>query len=182
MNDPRVLSRRAVHDGRIVKLSVDRVLLPNGAECEMEMIRHPGAAAVVPIDAEGRALLVRQYRYATGGWIVEVPAGKLDGGEPPERCARREVEEETGFRAGRLLELGWIWTTPGFTDERIWLYAALDLVATRQRLQQDEVLEIEPVPLRRAVEMARGGELQDAKSVCALLRVPPELIEAVGGE
>jgi len=167
-----LIERRPIYTGRVVDLSIDRVQLPDGRECELELVRHPGAAAVVPVDGEGRVLLVRQYRYASGGWLLEVPAGKLDGGELPEACAAREVEEETGFRPGRLLPMGWIWTTPGFTDERIWLFLALELSKTRQRLQPDELLTVERMPLEEAVRRAGRGEIRDAKSVCALLRVP----------
>ncbi len=164
------LDRREIFDGRVVRLSVDRVRLPNGHVTELEMIRHPGAAAVVPVTADGSVLLVRQYRYATAGWLLEVPAGKLDPGEAPETCAAREVEEETGHRAGRLDALGFIFTTPGFTDERIWLYLARDLTPTRQELQHDEVLTVVRLPLGQAVERALSGDIADGKSVCALLR------------
>ena len=99
-----------------------------------------------------------------------MPAGKLDPGEEPEACARREVEEETGYRARDLEPLGWIWTSPGFTDERIWLYLATGLEPARQELGQDEVLSVERLPFARAVALAAGGELTDAKSTCALLR------------
>ena len=139
------------------------------------MVRHPGAAAVVPVDGEGRVLLVRQYRHATAGWILEVPAGKLDHGETPEACAVREVEEETGFRPRGLVSLGWIWTTPGFTDEKIWLFLARDLAAGRQDLQIDEALSVERVPVQDAIAMASSGEITDAKSVCALLRAASHL-------
>lgn len=166
------LARRDVFDGRIVRLSVDRVRLPNGNVVELELVRHPGAAAVVALDASGDALLVRQYRYASGGWLLEVPAGKLDGGEVPESCAARELEEETGHRAGRLVPMGRIWTTPGFTDEQIWLFLATDLTETAATPQRDEVLSLERVPLARAVEMAARGDIHDAKSICALLRAP----------
>lgn len=171
MSDPAVLSSRRLHDGRIVKLSVDEVRLPNGNVVSLEVVRHPGASAVVPVDHERNVILVRQYRHATGSWLLEVPAGKLDHpGESPEDCALREVEEETGYRAGRLVSLGWIWTTPGFTDERIWLYLARDLTATRANLQADEVLTVEKLPLDEAARRAASGEIVDAKSVCALLR------------
>mgnify|MGYP001821856421 CR=1 FL=1 len=170
LHEPRLLTSKSVFEGRVVKLRLDRVDLPNGKIVELEVIRHQGAAAVVPIDADGRVLMVRQYRHATDGFILEVPAGKLDGGEAPEVCARREVEEETGHRAGSLVPLGWIWTTPGFTDERIWLYLARDLTVTEQRLEDDEVLTVERIPLGDAVERAAGGEIADGKSVCALLR------------
>jgi ADP-ribose pyrophosphatase len=170
LSDESRIERREVFSGRVVRLSIDRVRLPNGRVAELEMIRHPGAAAVVPVDDERRVLLVRQFRYAAGGWLLEVPAGKLDAGEPPEACARREVEEETGFRPGTLVPMGWIWTTPGFTDERIWLYLARDLVPAEQQLQDDEVLTVERLPLDEAVRRAAQGEIRDAKSVCALLR------------
>lgn len=172
MVEAPLIERRPIYTGRIVDLSVDRVRLPDGRVCELELVRHPGAAAVVPVDDEGRVLLVRQYRYASGGWLLEIPAGKLDGDEPAEACAAREVEEETGFRAGRLVPMGWIWTTPGFSDERIWLFLALQLSKTRQRLQPDELLTVERLPLAEALRRAGQGEIRDAKSVCALLRAP----------
>jgi ADP-ribose pyrophosphatase len=171
MSDAVVLSSKSVHDGRIVKLSLEEVRLPNGHTLTMELIRHPGAAAVVPVDHDGNVILVRQYRHATGSWLLEVPAGKLDHpGEPPEDCARREVEEETGYRAGRLVPLGWIWTTPGFTNEKIWLYLALDLTPTQSDLQADEVLTVEKLPIAEAAARALSGEIVDSKSVIALLR------------
>lgn len=170
MTDGERLSRREIHDGRVVRLSIDTVRLPNGRVHDLELIRHPGAAAVVPLLDDGTVLLVRQYRYATGGWLLEVPAGKLDPSEPPERCALREVEEETGYQPGRLDPLGWIWTTPGFTDERIWLYVARELRPSFQALQEDEVLSVERVPLDDAVAMAADGVIVDGKSVAALFR------------
>jgi ADP-ribose pyrophosphatase len=176
MDNGEKISGRRVYEGRIIDVSLDQVRLPDGKQCELETIRHPGAAAVVAIDDKQQVLLVRQFRYATGGWLLEIPAGKLDPGETPEACARREVEEETGFRAGTLTSLGWIWTTPGFTDEKIWLFLARDLRPGRQTLEDHEVLQLERLPLARAVEMAANGEIVDAKSTCALLR-----IEQAGG-
>jgi ADP-ribose pyrophosphatase len=171
MSDPIVVSSTQIHDGRIVKLSVEDVRLPNGNTVKLEVIRHPGAAAVVPVDDEGNVVLVRQYRHATRSWLLEIPAGKLDHpGESPEECALREVEEETGYRAGCLRPLGWIWTTPGFTDEKIWLYRASELTPTRPNLQPDEALTVEKLPLAEAVRRAATGEIVDGKSVCALLR------------
>jgi len=171
MSDPVVLSSVCVHDGRIVKLSLEEVRLPNGNSVTLELIRHPGAAAVVPVDRAGNVVMVRQYRHATGSFLLEVPAGKLDHpGESPEDCALREVEEETGFRAGRLVPLGWIWTTPGFTNEKIWLFVALDLTPSRPNLQSDEVLTVETLNFAEAARRAASGEIVDGKSVCALLR------------
>lgn len=167
-----LIERTSIYKGRIVNLSVDKVELPNGKTCELEMIRHQGAAAVVPIDEENNVLMVKQYRYAASGWLLEVPAGKLDNNEPPEECATREVEEETGYKPGELIEMGWIFTTPGFTDERIWLYLAKDLKQTKQNLQTDEVLTVEKMPFRDAFQLALKGDIHDAKTVCALLRAP----------
>ena len=165
-----VLESRKIFKGRVVDLAVDRVRLPNGKVCELELIRHPGASVVVPVDSSGSAILIRQYRHATGGFLLEAPAGKLDPGESPEACAAREVQEETGFRAGRLEPLGWIWTTPGFTDEKIWLFLGQELSAASQALQPDEVLSVQRMPLEEAVEMALTGQITDAKTICALLR------------
>ncbi len=175
MAEIEIVERRGVFKGRVVDLSVEKVRLPNGNVCELELIRHPGAAAVVPVDGEGNVLLVRQYRHATGGYVLEVPAGKLDPGEAPDVCALREVEEETGHRPSELAPLGWIFTTPGFTDEKIWLYLATGLSPTRQDLQHDEVLTVERMPLAEAVSRAESGDIVDAKSVCALLRAARHL-------
>ena len=165
-----VLERRQIYDGRVVKLGVERVRLPNGRTTELEIIRHQGAAAVVPIDQSGHVYLVRQYRHAPGKWILEVPAGKLEPGESPEECVRREVEEEVGMKAGKLDSLGPIWTTPGFTDEKIWLYLATDLSPGLQALEDDEALEIQRMPLARAIALVDRGEISDSKSVIALLK------------
>src|SRR4030095_1863338 len=126
--DRRGRVRRDIYRGRIVDLGIEPVTLPNGAEVELEVVRHPGAAAVGPVDAAGWVVLIRQYRHAAGGYIWEVPAGVLDRpGETPEECAARELLEETGLRAERLTRLTAILTTPGFTDERIHLVLAQEL-------------------------------------------------------
>jgi ADP-ribose pyrophosphatase len=158
------------------------VTLPNGQRIELDIVRHPGAAAVVPFASADEVLLIRQYRHAAGGFIFEVPAGKLDAGEPPEVCAARELEEEAGQRAGRLEALGWIWTTPGFTDERIFLFAAFDLTPVAAQLDADEVIEVVRVPLSEALERVWRGELNDGKSALALLHAAHRLgrLKAVG--
>lgn len=172
-----LLESRRIYSGRAVELVVDRVILPNGRQAEMEVVRHRGSAAVLPVAApEGggsgeEVVLIRQFRYSADGWLLEIPAGKLDDDEAPEACARRELEEETGLVAGSLEPLGWIWTTPGTTDERIWLFAARNLTPGRQDLEADEIVEIERMPLAQAVEQAVSGEIHDAKTACALLRL-----------
>ena len=160
---------RRVARGAKFELVTEVVELPNGRRVELDLLRHPGAAAVLPfLDAE-TVLLIRQYRFATGGELLEVPAGKLDPGEGPEVCALRELEEETGYRAGRLEALTSIWTSPGFTDEVIHLFAAHDLEPTAQQLQPDEIIELVPMSLDEALGRVRRGELCDAKSALALL-------------
>lgn len=173
--DFELLESRDVFRGRVLQVRVDQVRLRNGRVSELEIVRHPGAVAVVPVTSDDRVLLLRQYRYATAQWVLEVPAGKLDPGEDPEACARRELEEETGFRAGVIEDLGWVWTTPGFTDEKIWLFLARALEPSRQDLQADEVLTVEPLPFAEAVERALTGAIQDAKSVCSLVRAARRL-------
>ena len=131
-----LLSTDRVYAGRIVSLDVDTVRFPNGTVGELEMLRHPGAAAVVPFlddprDADPRILLIRQFRHATGGYLWEIPAGRRDGDEAPELTARRELREETGYRCTTITELTWLWTTPGFTDERIHLFSATGLERRR---------------------------------------------------
>lgn len=168
------LSSRQVFSGRVVDLSVDRVRMPNGRESDLELLHFAGAAAVVPLlpgDDGDDVLLVRQYRYPTGGWLLEIPAGKIDGGEEPAATARRELREETGYRAGELEELGWVWSTPGAADERIWLFAARDLTPGESALEDDELLEPHRLPLAEAVRRAGDGGICDAKTVCALLRL-----------
>ncbi len=167
-----LVGSREAWRGRMLAVSIDSVKLPNGASVDLEIVRHPGAAAVVPVDAEQNVILVRQTRYATGGQLLEVPAGKLDAGEAPEACARRELAEEAGLRPRKLVPMGSIWTSPGFTDERIWLYLATELEPVPQALEADEDLEIEKLPLRQALEQALRGDIVDAKTVCALMRAP----------
>ncbi|HWV57238.1 MAG TPA: NUDIX hydrolase [Longimicrobiales bacterium] len=169
------IERREIYDGRIVRLSVDRVRFPDGSTGELEMIRHSGAAAVVPVagspdDADPEILLVRQYRYAAGGYLLEVPAGRPQRvGEPWELCARRELEEETGMRCERLVPMTAIYTTPGFTDELIHLFLALDLTPGTTALDPDEFIEVERMPLSRAIEAIQTGGIVDAKTICALM-------------
>lgn len=174
MTEPKqaeLLGSSRVFGGRVVDLWLERVRLPNGAETELEVVRHVGGAAALPVLENGDVVLVRQYRHATGEWLLEVPAGKVKAGETPELVARRELEEETGLCAKRMEPLGYIWTTPGFSDERIHLFVATGLEPGQQKLSPSEVLSIVQLPLPEAIRQARSGELKDAKSVCALLRL-----------
>ena len=178
MSDPlrdRIATRR-LYTGRVLNLDMDTVRFPDGQSGELEIIRHSGAAAVVPVLSPDGAedpllLLIRQYRYATGGPIWEVPAGRLEQGEAPEACARRELLEETGATAARWERLTTIYTTPGFTDERIHIFAARDLTVDpeRTRHEPDEFVEPTSTPVSRALMMIRDGEIVDGKTIVAVL-------------
>ncbi|AHG88445.1 NUDIX hydrolase [Gemmatirosa kalamazoonensis] len=172
--EPGQIASRRVHTGRIVNLDVDTVRFPDGSTGELEIFRHPGASAVVPFlsDPAGddpQLLLIKQYRYAAGGYIYEIPAGRLDAGEDPAVCARRELEEETGCTAERVEKLTTIVTTPGFCDERIHLFMAVGLTMGETRHEHDEFLTVERVSLSQALEMVRRGDISDSKTVCGLL-------------
>lgn len=172
---PGRISSRKVHEGRIVKLSVDTVRFPDGSTGDLEMIRHPGAAAILPVvgsasEKDPEILLLRQYRYAAGGYLYEVPAGlPLGPGEAWDACAARELEEETGHRASRLTPMTRIHTTPGFTDEVIHLYLAEGLVEGESKLDEDEFVEVLRMPFSRALGMVRSGEVTDCKTAATLL-------------
>ena len=168
------LDSRRMYTGRVVRLDVDTVRFPDGSTGQLELIRHPGAAAIVPCasdppGADPTILLIRQFRYATGGQLWEIPAGTLDPGEDPEACARRELMEETGVTAARLQRLTSIWTTPGFTNEVIHLYLATGLTTGEPSRERDEFIEVVPQPLSRVLALIREGEIRDAKTVVAIL-------------
>jgi ADP-ribose pyrophosphatase len=174
-----LLSSERLYSGRVLDLDRDTVRFPDGHTGQLEMIRHPGAAAVLPFlddpaeAADPRVVLIRQFRHAADGFIWEVPAGKLDPGEAahPERCAARELQEETGYTARRLERLTTIYTTPGFIDERIHLFAAYGLEAGDHEHEADEIMEIHRLPWSEVLRLVREGELMDGKSLAAILFV-----------
>ncbi len=159
---------KTVYKGRIVHLCLETVTLPNGHTVDLEVIHHPGAAAVVPVKEDGAVILIRQYRHAVGGYIYEIPAGKLHPGEDPLLCARRELEEEIGYRAASFELLASLLTTPGFTDEVIHIYKGTGLTPGKQDLGHDEVLEVLEVPLEQAIRMVLDGTIRDGKSIVGL--------------
>ena len=170
------LATRRIHSGRVINLDVDTVRFPDGSSGDLEIVRHPGAAAVIPFASDPRGddptvLLIQQYRYATNGSLIEIPAGRLDPGEEPEACARRELLEEVGVKAGRVERLTTIWTTPGFTDERIHLFWASDLTAAQHAREPDEFIEVITKPLSEALQLVRSGVISDAKTALSLLFV-----------
>jgi ADP-ribose pyrophosphatase len=165
------MQSKNIYKGKIITLNIDTVKLPNGMTIDLEMVRHPGAAAVVPLKDDGTVVLIRQFRHAAGGFIYEIPAGKLHPGEDPKTCAARELEEEIGYRAGAIELLSSIFTAPGFTDEVIHIYKATDMTIGRQQLDRDEVLEVVEMPLQEAIDMILGGTIRDAKTMVGLLSV-----------
>jgi ADP-ribose pyrophosphatase len=174
------MAERVVYEGRIVNLRIESVSLPNGKTVELELMRHPGAAAVAAVDDGGRVVLIRQYRHATGGYIWELPAGILnEEAEPPRACAARELREEVGLEAREWRALGMIYTTPGFCDERIHLFLARGLTQGDHERDHDEVIEeVRAVPIDEALAMIRRGDIVDGKTVAGLYRAADAVRES----
>lgn len=162
---------RNIYTGKVITLNVDTVQLPNGVTVDLETIRHPGAAAVVPVKDDGTVVLIRQFRHAAGGFIYEIPAGKLASGEDPLHCASRELEEEVGYRASTFELLSSIFTAPGFADEVIHIYKATGLTKGRQHLDRDEVLDVIELPLSEAITKIEDGTIRDGKTIAGLQAV-----------
>ena len=172
--EPGKISSRRVYTGRIVSLDVDQVRFPDGSVGELEMIRHSGASAIVPFLSgpagdDPQLLMIRQYRYAADGYLWEIPAGRLEPDEDPRDCAVRELREETGCTAERVEPLLTMYTTPGFTDEKIHLFMAVGLTHGETAHEADEFVEVVPMPLSQALAMLERGEIQDAKTALGLL-------------
>ena len=159
---------RNVYRGKVLTLNLERVRLPNGRVAELEIAHHPGGATVVAIDADGRVCLLHQFRHAAGGWITELPAGKLDNQEPPLECARRELAEEAGMTAQRWDCLGQFFSSPGVLTEVIHVFLARDLVPCEARPEEHEVLDVRWLPLTQATDEAARARLHDAKTLIGL--------------
>lgn len=174
MKNDVLISSTRLYDGKVFKLDLDRIRFPDGSEGEMAVVRHPGASAIVPFlsDPAGEdpdLLLLRQYRYAAGGYLYEIPAGRLDPGEEPLECAHRELREETGCTAESMEEMCAPFMTPGFADERIHIFLATGLTRGETAHEADEFAEVEVVKLSRALGMIREGQITDAKSIIGIL-------------
>ena len=166
--DAHVHSRNTIHQGRVFDITIENVTFPNGFTADMEIIRHPGASAIVPLVADDKVLLIKQYRHAVGGYIWEIPAGTLDVQEKPIVCARRELTEETGYAADTWEPLGAITPVPGYSDEKIHIFLARDLKPAHQHLDADEILEVHTLPLAQVTSMMANGQIQDAKTMVGL--------------
>ena len=164
------MTTRQVYRGNVVNVRRDSVVLPNGHRAELEVVEHPGGAAVLALDDNDRVCLLKQYRHVVGDFIWELPAGKREADEPPEQTARRELAEEAGVKAAHWSPLGKMYSSPGVFDEAVYLFLARDLTATSTQREPSENLEVHWVPLAEAARMARDGRIDDAKTVIALLR------------
>lgn len=164
----KTLECATLHKGRVFTLSRETVALENGVTVELDIVRHPGASAMVPLTENNTLMMIRQYRHAVGGFIWEIPAGTLDPNETPLECARRELIEEIGYSAGAWHKLGEITPVPGYSDERIHLFCARELTPARQHLDRDEILHVHEVPFDEAIQMVERGEIGDAKTLSGL--------------
>jgi len=160
-----------IFSGKVFKVTRDKVSIPGKGEFIREIVRHSGAVVIVPLISDTEVLLVKQYRFAADARLWELPAGTLEPGESPQECAVRELEEETGYRAGQIRPLLEFYSTPGFCDEFMHLFAARELTPGRQELDEDESLVTERFRLQRAKEMVAAGEIRDAKTIVGLAAV-----------
>jgi len=164
----KVVERSMLHRGRVFTLVREKVLLSNGSTVDLDLIRHPGAAAMVPLTQDHSLILIRQYRHAVGDFLWEIPAGTLNPSEKPLECAKRELIEEIGYSAARWEKLGEIIPVPGYSDERIHIFLATELDPARQNLDPDEILDVHQIPLEKAFEMIEDGAIQDSKTISSL--------------
>ncbi|MDO8670593.1 MAG: NUDIX hydrolase [Dehalococcoidia bacterium] len=169
MSTEKTIESQRLYEGRIINLRLDTIELPDGRTAKREIVEHRGAVAIVAIDENDNVLLVRQFRTPVGGVLLEVPAGTLDPGEKPEDCARRELQEETGFAAGHIERLGGFYSAPGFCTEYLYLYLATELTPSRLEADYDENIEVEKVPLSEVHHLITSEKIRDAKSVGGLL-------------
>lgn len=165
----KVISSKTVYKGAKLTLRLDTVETKNGDAREREIVEHPGAIVVVPVDADGRIHFVRQFRMATGEWLLELPAGTLEKGESPDDCARRELIEEIGQRAGALENLGGFYAAPGYSSEYLHCYLATGLSQETAEADEDEEIEVVRLTVEEAWNLAAKGEIRDAKSLAGLL-------------
>jgi len=167
---PRLLlDSQRIFSGAIFDVERDRLLEENGIEVIREVVRHPGGAGALPVFDDGRVALVRQYRHPARRELLEIPAGRIEVGEAPEMCAAREIEQEIGFRAGRIEKLAEFYSTPGFCDEKLYVYLATELTPSSRNLDYDELIEVVYLPFAEALNMAERSEIEDSKTIIALL-------------
>lgn len=167
----KIIHTARIYDGHLVKLDLHKIRLPDGKTGKREIVQHPGAVAIVPLDNENQVILVRQFRLAANAFVLEIPAGTLEPGEQPEACARRELQEEIGHDSANLESLGGIYTAPGYTTEFIHLFMATDLAESPLEGDTDEFIEVVRMPIEEALQRVDANEIVDSKTVVGLLRV-----------
>jgi len=171
---PQIIHSEEIFRGRVFDVTVDTIL-ERDTTYKREVVHHPGSAVIVPVFPDGTVALVRQYRHPAVRYLLEIPAGTLNRGERPEEGAARELEEELGFVAGKLEKLTEFFVSPGFCEEKMWLYLATEMTQTEQRLEDDELLDVVRLPLSQALEMITAGEIEDAKTIIGLMLAAPRL-------
>lgn len=164
-----LIKSEPLFQGRAFKIRRDHLKTPDGRETKLDIVEHGGSVVIVPVDADGNLLFVRQYRHAAGLDMLELPAGTRDGDEPHDECAAREIREETGMEAGALKRIGDFYLAPGYSTEFMAVFLATDLKHNPLQADDDEFLQVEKIPVKEAIEMAERGEIPDAKSLAALL-------------
>lgn len=171
----KTIASKTIHKGKVFTVRLDQVQMPDGKEARFDIIDHPPAVTLVPVDAENMIWFIRQYRHAIGGEILELPAGVIETGEPPEECARREIREETGMSAGQIQNIGEFYQVPGYSTEYMYVYLAKDLKPDPLPGDEDEYISVERISIEDAYRMAQNGEILDAKTIAALLLAAPHL-------
>jgi ADP-ribose pyrophosphatase len=170
--DLKVIKNSIIHTGRVFTTVVDDVVYPSGRVTVREVAKHPGGSLALAVFPDNRIIMIRQHRYPIDRFIWELPAGKLEPGEPPIDCARRELEEETGYRASEWKKMTSIWTSPGFCDEELHIFLATGLTPApngRQLEEGEQTMTVEIVAYAQALAMIRSGEINDAKTICGIL-------------
>ena len=168
--DEKTIDSQCVYDGKIMKVHRDNVELSTGKKSVREIVHHSGGVVIAAIKDDGKIHAVKQFRYPLKTTIIELPAGKLEEGENPDIAAARELEEETGYRAGSWKSLGYIYTSPGYSDEKLYLYLAKNLEFVGEHPDDGEILKVFEYPLKEFIENVKSGEISDAKTVCAIMR------------
>ena len=171
---PKIVNSQKIFSGRVFNVTIDTIT-EGELTYQREVVHHPGSAVMVPLHDDGTVVLVRQYRHPAVKFLLELPAGTLDDGERPEAGAARELEEELGLVAGRLEKLSEFFVSPGFCEEKMWIYLATELSEGRQRLDEDEILDVVRLPMADALEMITSGEIQDAKTIIGLILAAPRV-------
>ncbi|MBI1792838.1 MAG: NUDIX hydrolase [Chloroflexi bacterium] len=172
-----LLKSEPLFQGRAFKIRRDTLKTPGGNETKFDIVEHGGSVIVIPIDADGNMLFVRQYRHAAGMDLLELPAGTRNSGEPHDVCAAREMREETGMAAGKLEHIGDFYLAPGYSTEFMAVFLATELIHDPLEADEDEFLQVEKIPIKKAIEMAERGQMPDAKSLAALFLARPQLKE-----